>query len=163
MRTLKTLIGLMLWAVVSTASADKIDVAVDISKQKMNVYVEGHRKYTWKVSTARKGYSTPTGDYRPQWITSMHRSKKYNNAPMPYSVFYNGGYAIHGTNHVRRLGRPASHGCIRLHTSNARRLYKLVKKYGKDNIRIMVRSEINPSMLANHFKGPYLVADRLFN
>lgn len=163
MRTLTTLIGLMLWAVVSTAYADKIDVAVDISKQKMNVYVEGHRKYTWKISSARKGYSTPTGDYRPLWITTMHRSRKYDNAPMPYSVFYNGGYAIHGTNHVRRLGRPASHGCIRLHTSNARRLYKLVKKYGKDNVRIMVRREIHPSMLANHFKGPFAIADRLFN
>jgi hypothetical protein len=82
---------------------------------------------------------------------------------MPYSVFYNGGYAIHGTNYVSRLGRPASHGCIRLRTSNAKRLYRLVKKYGKENVRIMVRREINPSMLASHFKGPFTVGAGLFN
>ncbi len=163
MRTITIVIGLIILATASTASADKVDVAVDLSKQKMNVYVEGHRKYTWKVSTAREGYSTPSGDYRPQWITRMHRSRKYDNSPMPYSVFYNGGYAIHGTNYVSRLGRPASHGCIRLHTSNARRLYKLVKKYGKDNVRIMVRHEVHPSMLASHFKGPFAVGAGLFN
>ncbi len=163
MRTVNLLIGLVIWAVSVAASADKVDVAVDISKQEMKIYVEGHRKYTWKVSSAREGYSTPTGDYRPQWITRMHRSKKYDNAPMPYSVFFNGGYAIHGTNEIRRLGRPASHGCIRLHPSNAARLYGLVKKHGKDNVRIMVRREINPSVLASHFKGPFAVAERLFN
>ncbi len=163
MRTITIVIGLIILATASTASADKVDVVVDLSKQKMNVYVEGHRKYTWKVSTAREGYSTPSGDYRPQWITRMHRSRKYDNSPMPYSVFYNGGYAIHGTNYVSRLGRPASHGCIRLHTSNARRLYKLVKKYGKDNVRIMVRHEVHPSMLASHFKGPFAVGAGLFN
>ncbi len=163
MRTLNLLIGLIIWAVTTTASADKVDVAVDISKQRMNVYVEGHRKYTWKISSAREGYSTPSGDYRPQWITRMHRSKKYDNAPMPYSVFFSGGYAIHGTNEIRRLGRPASHGCIRLHPSHAQRLYSLVKKYGNDNTRIMVRHEIHPSMLASHFKGPFAVTERLFN
>ncbi len=163
MRTLLILIGLITWAFVSTASADKVDVAVDISKQKMNVYVEGHRKYTWKISSAREGYTTPSGDYRPLWITRMHRSKKYDNAPMPYSVFFNGGYAIHGTNQISRLGRPASHGCIRLHPSHAGKLYRLVKKYGNDNVRIMVRREIHPSMLAGHFKGPFAVGAGLFN
>lgn len=163
MRTITVLIGMLLWATASTAVAERVDIAVDISKQRMNVYVEGHRKYTWKVSTARKGYSTPSGDYRPQWITRMHYSRKYDNSPMPYSVFYNGGYAIHGTKYVSRLGRPASHGCIRVHTSNARRLYKLVKKYGKKNVRIMVRREINPSMLASTFRGPFSVGNGLFN
>jgi lipoprotein-anchoring transpeptidase ErfK/SrfK len=163
MRTLATVIGVLIWATATTVFADKVDVAVDISKQKMNVYVDGHRKYTWKVSTAREGYSTPSGDYRPLWITRMHYSRKYDNSPMPYSVFYNGGYAIHGTNYVSRLGRPASHGCIRVHTSNARRLYNLVKKYGKKNVRIMVRREIHPSMLASHFKGPFAVGAGLFN
>jgi hypothetical protein len=166
MRTLTTLIGFTLYLFASTALADKVDVTVDISKQRMNVYVEGHRKYTWKVSTARKGYSTPSGDYRPQWISRMHYSRKYDNSPMPYSVFYNGGYAIHGTKYVSRLGKPASHGCVRVHTSNARRLYKLVKKYGKENVRIMVRSEITPSVLASHFKSPFgidKVGEGLFN
>src|SRR3712207_7541770 len=48
--------------------------------------------------------------------TRLHRmwySRKYDNSPMPHSIFFTGGYAIHGTPHVRSLGRPASHGCIR--------------------------------------------------
>jgi lipoprotein-anchoring transpeptidase ErfK/SrfK len=57
-------------------------------------------------------------------------SKKYNGSPMPYSIFFRGGYAVHGTNAVSQLGRPASHGCVRLRTKNAARLYSLVKRHG---------------------------------
>lgn len=163
MRAHSILVGLMLWSVAVTATADNVDVTVDISEQKMTVYVEGRQKYVWKISSAREGYSTPRGDYRPLWITTMHRSKKYDNAPMPYSVFFNGGYAIHGTNQIRQLGKPASHGCVRLHPSNARKLYQLVKKYGKENTRIMLRDQVDPAVLAGHFKGPLAVAERLFN
>ena len=68
----------------------------------------------------------------------MHYSRKYHNSPMPYSVFYHGGYAVHGTNYVSKLGRPASHGCIRLHTANARTFYNLVNQYGRKNTLIRV-------------------------
>lgn len=68
----------------------------------------------------------------------MWHSRKYNMSPMPYSIFYHGGYAIHGTNAVSKLGSPASHGCVRLHTTNAKRLYALVKKIGPGNTRIVV-------------------------
>lgn len=143
----------------SVASADVVDVTIDISKQSMEVFVDGFRKYTWKVSTARDGYRTPRGDFRPQWITRMHYSKKYDNSPMPYSVFFSGGYAIHGTNAIRSLGKPASHGCVRVHPNNAHKLYNLVKKHGKENINIMVRSETNGAgAVAGHFRGPYLLA-----
>jgi lipoprotein-anchoring transpeptidase ErfK/SrfK len=69
----------------------------------------------------------------------MHYSRKYHNSPMPWSVFFKGGYAIHGTNAIRRLGRPASHGCIRVHPRNAKKLYQLIKRYGKQNTRIIIR------------------------
>ena len=59
-------------------------------------------------------------------------------SPMPYSIFFYGGYAIHGTNYVKALGRPASHGCVRLHPSNAAALYSLVKQHGPGNTKIVI-------------------------
>jgi hypothetical protein len=162
MRAVNTLSFLVLMLCGSMASADVVDVTIDISKQSMEVYVDGFHKYTWKVSTARNGYWTPRGDFRPQWISRMHYSKKYDNSPMPYSVFFSGGFAIHGTNAIRRLGKPASHGCVRVHPNNARKLYNLVKKYGKDNINIMLRSRIDGAV-AGHFRGPYLMMDTQIN
>jgi len=111
---------------------------IDISAQRMNVYVNGMHYHSWAVSTARRGYRTPRGSYRPTRMHRMWHSRKYNMSPMPYSVFFRGGYAIHGTNYVSRLGRPASHGCIRLRTSNARRLYSLIKQHGARNTRIRI-------------------------
>jgi lipoprotein-anchoring transpeptidase ErfK/SrfK len=68
----------------------------------------------------------------------MWHSRKYDMSPMPYSVFYHGGYAIHGTSYVKKLGRPASHGCVRLATANAAKFYSLVKQIGPGNTRIVV-------------------------
>ncbi|MTI18312.1 hypothetical protein E1162_13785 [Rhodobacteraceae bacterium RKSG542] len=122
----------------TAAYSHKITAKIDISEQKMRVYVNGVPRHTWKVSTARKGYRTPVGTFAP---TRMHRkyfSRKYNGSPMPHSVFFYKGYAIHGTDSIKRLGTPASHGCIRLHPSNASRLFSLIKKHGPANSRIMI-------------------------
>jgi hypothetical protein len=86
--------------------------------------------YDWAVSTGRPGHRTPTGVYRPQRMYKIAYSAKYDNAPMPHSIFFRGGYAIHGTNAVGRLGRVASHGCIRLAPENAAALYSMVKQEG---------------------------------
>ena len=120
-----------------SAIADLL-IRVDRTEQIMRVYEYGDLVYVWPVSTGRRGYTTPTGTYRPYSLRRFHRSKKYYNSPMPYSIFYRGGYAIHGTNAVSRLGRRASHGCIRLHKSNARELFEMVKYYGKKATRIIV-------------------------
>ncbi len=85
---------------------------ISISNQTMNVYVNGVRKHNWAVSTARRGYRTPVGSFRPTRMHKTYYSRKYNNSPMPHSIFFYGGYAIHGTNYTKSLGRPASHGCI---------------------------------------------------
>ena len=122
-----------------SAQASKIVAKIDISSQRMYVYKNGRRLYTWRVSTGRGRYRTPTGSYRPTIMKRMHYSSKYNNSPMPYSIFFRGGYAVHGTNHIRRLGRPASHGCVRLHPRNAATLYHLVKRNGRRNARIVIR------------------------
>jgi lipoprotein-anchoring transpeptidase ErfK/SrfK len=120
------------------ADAATVEAKISIGNQRMYVTVNGVRKYTWAVSTGRSGYRTPTGTYRPQRLVRMHYSSKYENAPMPHSVFFYGGYAIHGTNAVGSLGRPASHGCVRLAPGNAATLYSLVSKYGMGNTRVIV-------------------------
>jgi lipoprotein-anchoring transpeptidase ErfK/SrfK len=105
-------------------------VRIDNSTQRMHVYIDGMPAYIWRVSTARRGYRTPPGNYRVQRMERMWYSRKYDMSPMPYSLFFAGGYAIHGTYAIRQLGRPASHGCVRLHPANARRLFGLVSAHG---------------------------------
>lgn len=125
-------------AVASKTSSAPVNVVIDVSSQTMSVKVNGWWWATWKVSTARDGYYTPRGKFRVQRTARVYYSKKYDNAPMPNSVFFHGGYAIHGTGHVRALGRPASHGCVRLHPSNAAQLYDLVQDYGPRGVRITI-------------------------
>jgi lipoprotein-anchoring transpeptidase ErfK/SrfK len=120
------------------ASAASLTARIDLSSQTMTVSQNGVVRYTWKVSSGRKGYGTPTGSWSAKWLSRNHRSRKYNNAPMPHSVFFHGGYAIHGTYEVKRLGRPASHGCIRLAPQNAAAFFAMVQRTGNKNTRIVI-------------------------
>ncbi|MFN7002921.1 MAG: L,D-transpeptidase [Roseinatronobacter sp.] len=120
------------------AQADRLVARVSISQQVMHVYHHGQLLYEWPVSTARSGKITPTGSWRPQILSRNHRSSLYNNAPMPYAVFYSGNYAIHGTDQVNRLGRPASAGCVRLHPNNARTFFDMVRAEGMAETRVIV-------------------------
>ena len=124
--------------VTARAASATVVAVVDISTQRMYVTVDGGAYAVWKVSTARRGYYTPRGSFRPRLLKLMHYSSKYENSPMPYSVFFHGGFAIHGTGAVRHLGRPASHGCVRLHPANAATFYTMVKEVGFGNTRIVV-------------------------
>lgn len=123
----------------SQMASAKIVAKIDLSSQRMNVSVNGVPAYSWKVSTARRGYRTPVGSFRPRWLARMHYSRKYHMSPMPHSIFFLGGYAIHGTRSIRRLGRRASHGCIRLHPRNAARLFSLVRRHGMRNTLIKIK------------------------
>jgi lipoprotein-anchoring transpeptidase ErfK/SrfK len=127
--------------VMSVPMADRaradIVVRVDKSSQRMSVIVDGEQRYTWAVSTGVGG--TPSGTFRPQSLDRNHRSSIYGNAPMPYSIFYDGNFAIHGTPHIRQLGGRASRGCIRLHPSNAAVLFSLVQQRGLDSTRIQIQ------------------------
>jgi lipoprotein-anchoring transpeptidase ErfK/SrfK len=120
----------------------KVVATVSITQQKMFLEVTDSRgqtqSYVWDVSTGTTGFETPTGKYRPTWLSKDHRSKQYNDAPMPYAVFFMGGYAIHGTDAIAKLGQPASHGCVRLAPENAAVFFNLVETYGKFNTRIIV-------------------------
>ena len=113
---------------------------INISKQRMNVYRGDTLLYKWKISSGKKGHATPRGKYKAIYTVKDYKSRTYNNAPMPYSVFFKYGYAIHGTKSVKRLGNRASHGCIRLHTQNARKFYALVRKMGKKNTTIRINN-----------------------
>lgn len=129
----------MIAAVFMIVTGAKADVFITIDKSEQKMYVETPTDhFVWDVSTGRKGYRTPTGAFQPYLVKKMHYSRKYDNAPMPHSIFFLGGYAIHGTSNLKRLGRPASHGCIRLHPQNARWLYQIVNDYGKDNTYIEI-------------------------
>src|SRR5262252_6200368 len=119
----------------SHARAD-ILVNIDKSSQRMSVIVNGEHRYSWAVSTGI--YGTPSGTFRPQSLSRHHRSSLYGGAPMPYSIFYDGNFAIHGTPHVRQLGGPASRGCIRLHPSNAAILFSMVQQHGLGSTRIVI-------------------------
>jgi hypothetical protein len=89
------------------------------------------------VSTARRGYRTPTGTFKPTALVRYHSSTL-----MPHSIFFLRGYAIHGSYEIKHLGRPASHGCIRLHPKNAAALYSLVQRRGSGNT--LIKSPIEP-------------------
>ncbi|HEV2504569.1 MAG TPA: L,D-transpeptidase [Mesorhizobium sp.] len=132
------ILGAVLLVSTVESRADGLIARVNISTQTMTVSRYGEVLYRWNVSTARKGYVTPSGSWKPKRLHKMWYSKKYDNSPMPWSVFYNGGYAVHGTNAVRQLGRPASHGCVRLATANAATFYSLVREVGINDTRIVV-------------------------
>ena len=116
----------------------RVVVQIDKSSQRMSVSVDGAPRHAWPVSTGRRGYGTPSGVFRPQMMARRWYSKKYYNSPMPHSIFFYHGYAIHGTTDIRRLGGPASHGCVRLHPSHAATLYALVERDGRGNTRIEI-------------------------
>src|SRR5215211_5734400 len=129
-RVSRLVFGLCLTAFVATEASASVTVQISNSAQRMRVYIDGGLTYAWPVSTARRGYRTPAGSYRVQRMARMWYSRKYHMSPMPHSLFFRGGYAIHGTNAVGRLGRPASHGCVRLSPGSASRLYSLVQQHG---------------------------------
>ncbi|WP_238365413.1 L,D-transpeptidase [Mesobacterium pallidum] len=119
------------------AAADLV-ARVDVSEQVMRVYHRGRLAYQWKVSTARSGKYTPRGTFTAQFLSRNHRSSLYNNAPMPFSIFFNGNYAVHGTDQLSRLGSPASAGCVRLHPQHAAVLFELTQKVGLKNMQVVI-------------------------
>jgi lipoprotein-anchoring transpeptidase ErfK/SrfK len=117
-------------------------ITVSLSAQTMTfsaVTPDAQRlSYSWPVSTGRKGFETPTGKYRPIWADENHKSSIYEDAPMPFAVFFVGGYAIHGTTELKHLGKPASHGCVRLDPANAALVYKTINAVGLVNTTIQI-------------------------
>ncbi|MBS0244458.1 MAG: L,D-transpeptidase, partial [Proteobacteria bacterium] len=125
--------------------AAALSVKINLSTQRLTLAYDGAQQETWPISSGTEGHATPRGVYRAQWTAKLWLSRKYDNAPMPHAVFFNGGIAVHGTQSVGLLGQPASHGCVRLAPANAQRFYTLVHKYGLANTRIEVFGTPPPS------------------
>jgi lipoprotein-anchoring transpeptidase ErfK/SrfK len=129
-------VAMIIIAFFTQGAKAETDIIISKSRQRMIVH-SSEGSYSWPVSTARRGYYTPTGVFYPYSLQPMHYSRKYDNAPMPHSIFFSGGYAIHATPHTGNLGRPASHGCVRLSPGNAATLYGIVSRDRSDTtIRI---------------------------
>lgn len=128
-----------------TAAPARADLLIQIDKntQQMTVTADGEHLYTWPVSTGRAGYDTPDGAYTPFRMDPDHYSREWDDAPMPYSMFFTQvGHAIHGTYEVRHLGQPVSHGCVRLSVKNAAILWGLVKQHKMANTTIVLTGQI---------------------
>jgi lipoprotein-anchoring transpeptidase ErfK/SrfK len=124
---------------VALSSYADANVLVRVDRaQTMDVSVDGASLYRWPVSTGRRGFGTPAGTFRPQRMAARWFSTVYYNAPMPHAIFFHGGFAIHGSYDIARLGGPASHGCIRLHPSAAATLFGIVQREGAHNTTIVV-------------------------
>jgi hypothetical protein len=136
---ISVLSGVLLWAAAPGAANADVLVNVDKTTQRMEVSVDGQPRYSWPVSTGVASYDTPGGSYRPFRMERTHFSKEWDDAPMPFAMFFTTqGHAIHGTNHVRNLGRAASHGCVRLSVRNAATLFNLVKSQGMGRTRVVI-------------------------
>ena len=139
MRPLCCVLAGLVFAVALTNSASAaIVVDIDRSVQRMAVIVDGVPRYNWRVSTARRGYISPPATYHPEMLARHWFSRKYYNSPMPHSIFFYGGFAIHGSYEISHLGRPASHGCVRLDPGNAAVLFGLVQREGMSTTTIVI-------------------------
>ncbi len=145
------------------ACADLL-IQIDKSTQRMTVTVDGERLYQWPVSTGADGYDTPSGAFRPFRMDIDHHSDEWDNAPMPYSIFFTmTGNAVHGTNEQRTLGHAVSHGCVRLSVRNAATLWALVKREKMANTAVVVSGEIpgaEPSTVARFRPKPVIANDQ---
>jgi hypothetical protein len=134
-------VALAVMAFTAPARAE-LAIAIDKSRQQMTVALNGAELFVWPVSTGAPGYDTPSGTFTPFRMEKDHFSREWDDAPMPHSIFFTKkGHAIHGSNHVKAIGTPASHGCVRLEPKNARILFDLVKQEGMANVRVVLTGE----------------------
>src|ERR1700735_2541867 len=130
------LLALAILIAAPTYACAHVEINIDLTSQTMTVHSGSGETYVWPISSGRVGHATPNGVFRPRALYAMVHSAKYGNAPMPHSIFFYGQYAIHGTTAVGNLGRPASHGCIRISRANRGTVFAMVQRQGAE-IRIV--------------------------
>lgn len=122
------------------------------STQRMKVYQNGTLLREMKTSTGREEWerppggsryysSTPNGWYSPQRFTKKHKSYSWGST-MRYSIFFNGGIAIHATSLFKylNLGKNTSAGCVRLSYGNAKWLWNLARSQRRTVVPVYDRS-----------------------
>ncbi len=152
------LLGAAIVAVLMLGQIAQANLLIEIDKaaQRMTVTLNGEQLYKWPVSTGANGFDTPSGAFRPFRMEIDHTSDEYENAPMPYSIFFTmTGNAVHGTEYESSLGHAVSHGCVRLSVKNAATLWALVKQEKMANTSVVVTGEIpNPKPSAAALAAP---------
>lgn len=143
--------SVLLAAIVTIAAASSshanIIVEIDKSTQQMVVSVDGVERYQWPVSTGRLKHDTPNGSFRAFRLERDHYSKEWDDAPMPHSIFFTKrGHAIHGSFDTKRIGAPASAGCVRLSPENAERLFALVEERGVLNTTVVITGDVQVAL-----------------
>ena len=78
----------------------KVGIRVDLGRQRITVVKNNEPPIVWKISSGRPGYETPTGRFIMQRMDADHFSDEYDQAPMPYAIFFSRGLAIHGATHA---------------------------------------------------------------
>lgn len=145
MRSHAVIIAATLAWLIGIERADaKLDILVDKATQRMFVIQDGYIRFMWPVSTGREATQTPNGIFTPQRLERNWSSTAYYDSPMPFSIFFHKGYAIHGSYAIDRLGGPASHGCVRLHPHHAAILFDLVQLEGPNRTTIEVTDQGRP-------------------
>lgn len=125
------------------AQLAEVRIKVDLSAQRLTMDSEEGQK-VFKISSGlAPEHATPGSGkcFRPDFMESMHYSTLYNKAPMPNSVFFNGNIAMHGTEAVKLLGQPASHGCVRLSKTDSRAVFEMVLAHGRAHTSVCVQGE----------------------
>ena len=136
-------------------AAARLLIEIDKASQSMTVSRDGAALHRWPVSTGIRRYDTPSGSYTPFRMEKDHFSREWDDAPMPHSIFFTKvGHAIHGTNHLRAIGRPASHGCVRLLPENARVLFDLVRRERMANTRVVLHGDTPPAQAPALARAP---------
>lgn len=99
--------------------------AIIISKANQRLWAleDGVVKHRWLVSTGKRDLDTRAGWFSVYMRNKDHHSREYD-VPMPFALFFSGGQAIHASTALRRLGSPASHGCVRLPRRHAQILFE---------------------------------------
>jgi hypothetical protein len=142
MRISRVLSALAVMAAFAAPAHAELLISIDKSAQQMTVAVDGDTRYVWPVSTGAPGYDTPSGEFKPFRMEAEHFSREWDDAPMPHSIFFTmQGHAIHGSTHLKAIGTPASHGCVRLEPKNAAVLFDLVKQQKMANTRVVLTGE----------------------
>lgn len=100
------------------------EVRVFLNEQYFGAYENGTLLFWGPISSGTKSHPTWPGEFVVNYKQRHKRSIKYNNAPMPYSINYDGPYFIHQQS---LPGHPASHGCVRLLEADAKRLFSWVR------------------------------------
>ena len=138
--TIVAMLGLAIFAGPSDAA---LLITIDKAAQRMIVSRNDVPLHDWPVSTGQRGYDTPAGVFQPFRMEKDHFSREWDEAPMPHSIFFTkDGHAIHGSFEVKKLGRPASHGCVRISPQHAAILWGLVREEKMANTRVVLTGTI---------------------